>query len=53
MVRISLTRLEVGGSIHELKSRMLDLQYAVVAMLGGLGTLEEFSQALTWAQLGF
>ena len=32
---------------------MLDLADAVVAMPGGLGTLDELFEALTWAQLRF
>ena len=36
-----LTHLEVVGSMHERKARMLDLADAAVAMPGGLGTLDE------------
>jgi uncharacterized protein (TIGR00730 family) len=39
--------------MHERKARMLDLADAVVAMPGGLGTLDELFEALTWAQLRF
>ena len=53
VVHTGLTRLEVVGSMHERKARMLDLADAVVAMPGGLGTLEELFEALTWAQLRF
>ena len=48
----SLTRLEVVGSMHERKARMASLADAFVALPGGLGTLEEIAEALTWAQLG-
>ena len=48
-----LTHLEVVGSMHERKARMLDLADAAVAMPGGLGTLDELFEALTWAQLRF
>ena len=47
-----LTRLEVVSSMHERKARMSELCDAVVAMPGGLGTLEELFEMLTWAQLG-
>jgi uncharacterized protein (TIGR00730 family) len=47
-----LSRLEVVGSMHERKARMADLADAFVALPGGMGTLEELSEILTWAQLG-
>jgi uncharacterized protein (TIGR00730 family) len=47
-----VTALEVVGSMHERKARMADLADAFVALPGGLGTLEEFMEIWTWAQLG-
>jgi uncharacterized protein (TIGR00730 family) len=47
-----LTRLEVVGSMHERKARMAELADAFVALPGGMGTLEEIAEILTWAQLG-
>lgn len=47
-----LTELRVVGSMHERKSAMAELADAFVALPGGLGTLEEFCEVLTWAQLG-
>jgi hypothetical protein len=47
-----LTRLHVVGSMHERKALMADLADAFVAMPGGMGTLEEVAEVLTWAQLG-
>jgi uncharacterized protein (TIGR00730 family) len=47
-----LTRLEVVSSLHERKARMAELGDAFVALPGGLGTLEELTEALTWRQLG-
>ena len=47
-----LTRLEVVGSMHERKARMAELADAFIALPGGMGTLEELSEMLTWAQLG-
>ena len=47
-----LTRLEIVGSMHERKQRMADLADGFVALPGGLGTLEEIFEVLTWAQLG-
>ncbi len=47
-----LTELRVVGSMHERKAEMADLADAFVALPGGLGTLEEMFEVLTWAQLG-
>ncbi len=47
-----LTRLEVVSSMHERKARLADLADAFVALPGGLGTLEEFTEIWTWGQLG-
>lgn len=47
-----LTRLEVVASMHERKARMAELADGFVAMPGGMGTLEELAEILTWAQLG-
>ena len=47
-----LTELHVVGSMHERKAMMAGLADAFVAMPGGWGTLEEFFEILTWAQLG-
>ena len=47
-----LTKMHVVGSMHERKALMSDLSDAFIAMPGGLGTLEEFCEVLTWSQLG-
>jgi len=47
-----LTDLRVVASMHERKALMADLSDAFVALPGGLGTLEEFAEVVTWAQLG-
>ena len=47
-----LTELHVTGSMHERKSLMADLADGFVALPGGLGTLEELAEILTWSQLG-
>ena len=47
-----LTELRVVGSMHERKALMAELAEAFVALPGGFGTLEEFCEVLTWAQLG-
>lgn len=47
-----LTELHVVDSMHERKTMMFDLSDAFIALPGGLGTLEEISEILTWGQLG-
>ncbi len=47
-----LTSLEVVPDMHVRKARMAELADAFIALPGGLGTLEELFEALTWAQLG-
>jgi uncharacterized protein (TIGR00730 family) len=44
--------LRVVGTMHERKALMADLADGFVALPGGVGTLEEFFEVLTWAQLG-
>jgi uncharacterized protein (TIGR00730 family) len=48
----ALTELRQVKSMHERKAMMADLSDAFVAMPGGAGTLEEFFEIWTWAQLG-
>jgi len=48
-----LTELHIVSSMHERKSTMAELSDCFIALPGGLGTLEETFEALTWAQLGF
>lgn len=47
-----LTELRVVGGMHERKATMVDLADGFVALPGGLGTLDELAEILTWAQLG-
>ncbi len=47
-----LTTLHVVGSMHERKAKMAELAHGFIALPGGMGTLEEFAEMLTWAQLG-
>jgi uncharacterized protein (TIGR00730 family) len=48
----NLTQLEIVSSMHERKKRMADLSDAFIAMAGGMGTLDELAEILTWKQLG-
>ena len=47
-----LSRLELVDTMHERKSRMVQLADGFVALPGGIGTLEELFETWTWAQLG-
>ena len=47
-----VTELRIVGSMHERKAVMADLSDGFIALPGGLGTLEELFEILTWAQLG-
>jgi len=47
-----LTALHVVDSMHERKAMLTELADAFIALPGGLGTLEEFFETWTWAQLG-
>lgn len=47
-----LAELRVVETLHERKAVMADLADAFLALPGGLGTLEELAEVLSWAQLG-
>ncbi len=47
-----VTDLRIVGSMHERKALMADLSDGFLALPGGFGTLDEFCEILTWAQLG-
>jgi uncharacterized protein (TIGR00730 family) len=44
--------LIITRDMHERKRKMFELADAFVALPGGIGTLEELVEQLTWAQLG-
>jgi uncharacterized protein (TIGR00730 family) len=47
-----LTELRVVASMHERKALMAELADGFVALPGGIGTLEELVEVMTWSQLG-
>jgi uncharacterized protein (TIGR00730 family) len=47
-----LTELVVVDNMHNRKRRMFDLADAFVVLPGGLGTLDETLEVITWKQLG-
>jgi uncharacterized protein (TIGR00730 family) len=47
-----LDELVITDNMHERKHRMFEDSDAFVALPGGIGTLEEIVEIMTWAQLG-
>jgi uncharacterized protein (TIGR00730 family) len=47
-----LSRLEVVATMHERKALMAGLADGFAALPGGLGTLDELFEILTWQQIG-
>lgn len=53
VVHTGLTDLRIVDSMHARKAEMEKLSDAFIALPGGIGTLEEFVEMLTWLQLRF
>lgn len=47
-----ITQLHIVKTMHERKHLMSELADGFIALPGGIGTLEEFAEIVTWAQLG-
>jgi uncharacterized protein (TIGR00730 family) len=47
-----LSELRIVKSMHERKAVMAELSDGFMALPGGIGTMEEFFEVLSWAQLG-
>jgi uncharacterized protein (TIGR00730 family) len=52
VVHRGLSDLRIVQSMHERKATMAELSDGFVALPGGIGTMEEFFEVLSWAQLG-
>ena len=48
----TIGNLEVVETMHQRKARMTQLSDAFVTMPGGIGTLEELFETISWIQLG-
>ncbi|RYI90201.1 MAG: TIGR00730 family Rossman fold protein, partial [Acetobacteraceae bacterium] len=48
----AVAELEVTDSMHSRKTRMFELADAFIAIPGGLGTIDELVEIVTWRQLG-
>jgi uncharacterized protein (TIGR00730 family) len=53
VAHMGLTELYRVKTMHERKALMADLSDAFIAMPGGIGTLEEITEVMTWAQIGY
>jgi uncharacterized protein (TIGR00730 family) len=47
------TTLEVVTNMHERKARFTDLADGFLTLPGGVGTMDELWEAISWAQLGY
>lgn len=47
------TRLEIVQTMHERKARFTDLSDAFLTLPGGVGTMDELWEAVSWAQIGY
>lgn len=52
IAHLNLSELILVDSMHERKLKMHELSEACITLPGGFGTMEEFFEMLTWAQLG-
>jgi uncharacterized protein (TIGR00730 family) len=52
MMLRDVDELVITADMHERKKRMFEMSDAFVALPGGIGTLEELVEQLTWSQLG-
>jgi len=52
IAHLGLTQLHLVDSMHERKLLMAELSDGFVGLPGGAGTLDEFIEQWTWAQLG-
>lgn len=47
-----LTKMHLVKSMHERKSKMIDLADCFIALPGGPGTLEEITEVISWGRIG-
>jgi len=53
VAHLGCTELHIVQTMHERKARFTDLSDGFIAIPGGVGTLEELWEAVSWAQLGY
>ncbi|MGP1924524.1 MAG: TIGR00730 family Rossman fold protein [Arsenophonus sp. NEOnobi-MAG3] len=47
-----LTEIHIVDTMHQRKQKMINFSDGFIALPGGFGTLEEFSEVFTWGQIG-
>ena len=52
IAHLNLTEIHIVDSMHTRKAKMVDLADAFIALPGGCGTLDEYFEVFTWAQIG-
>ncbi|RKQ14983.1 TIGR00730 family Rossman fold protein [Lysinibacillus endophyticus] len=52
IAHLHLTEIHFVDSMHVRKKKMIDLSDAFIALPGGCGTLDEYFEVFTWAQIG-
>lgn len=52
LAHASLTEIHIVDSMHIRKAKMAELADAFIALPGGAGTLDEYFEVFTWAQIG-
>jgi uncharacterized protein (TIGR00730 family) len=50
---VELTALHVVDNMHQRKAKMYELADGFIALPGGIGTLEELAEVMTWFQIGY
>ncbi|TFB21785.1 TIGR00730 family Rossman fold protein [Filobacillus milosensis] len=53
IMHTGLSKLHIVNTMHERKAMMSELSDAFIALPGGAGTLEEWFEVFTWAQIGY
>ena len=53
VAHVGVTKLHVVETMHERKKMMYDLSDAFLILPGGMGTLDEMFEIITWAQLKY
>jgi uncharacterized protein (TIGR00730 family) len=49
--KLDITKLIITNNMHERKSKMFELSDGFISLPGGLGTLDEIFEIMTWKQL--
>jgi len=53
VANLACTELRVVGTMHERKAAFTDLSDGFLTLPGGVGTMDELWEAVSWAQLGY